>query len=75
MFADPDTFNPKRPNARQNLAFANGPHFCIGAQLARTETAIALRRLLDLPELRLDHQTTPHGLVFRKPPSLHVVWS
>jgi cytochrome P450 len=75
VFADPDTFDPERANARANLAFAQGPHFCVGAQLARTETAIALRRLLDLPGLRLDRPAAPHGLVFRKPPSLHVRWA
>ena len=78
VFTDPDRFNVHRANARVNLAFALGPHFCIGAHLARTETTIALGRLLDrLPGLRLDpdHPNAPQGLVFRKPPSLHVRWT
>jgi cytochrome P450 len=78
VFTDPDRFNIHRANARLNLAFAVGPHFCLGAQLARTETAIAVGRLLDrLPGLRLnpDHQNAPQGLVFRKPPTLHVRWT
>lgn len=76
VFADPDRFDPRRPNARQHLAFAQGPHFCLGAQLARTETTIALRRLLALPNLRLDpaRPSGPRGLVFRKPPDLPVRW-
>jgi hypothetical protein len=33
-------------------------------------------RLLDrLPGLRLDHPNAPRGLVFRKPPTLHVRWT
>lgn len=78
VFSDPDRFDVRRPNARLNLAFAQGPHFCLGAQLARTETTIAVGRLLDrLPGLRLDpsYANAPHGLVFRKPPTLRVRWT
>ena len=78
VFTDPDRFNILRANARLNLAFALGPHFCLGAQLARTETAVAVGRLLDrLPGLRLDpdHPNAPRGLVFRKPPTLNVRWT
>jgi cytochrome P450 len=78
VFSDPDRFDVRRGNARLNLAFAQGPHFCLGAQLARAETTIAVRRLLDrLPGLRLDpdHPNAPRGLVFRKPPTLHVRWA
>ena len=77
MFADPDRFDLHRPNGRQHLAFAIGPHFCIGAQLARQEANAAVVALLDtLPGLRLDpgQPSEPRGLVFRKPPSLHVRW-
>jgi cytochrome P450 len=77
VFSEPDRFDIQRVNARLNLAFAQGPHFCLGAHLARTETAIAIRRLVDrLPALRLDpdHPNAPRGLVFRKPPALRVRW-
>lgn len=77
VFPDPDRFDVRRANARLQLAFAHGPHYCIAAHLARLETRIALRHLLDrLPALRLDpaHPAAPHGLVFRKPPALHVLW-
>ncbi|HUA42056.1 MAG TPA: cytochrome P450 [Streptosporangiaceae bacterium] len=77
VFTDPDRFDIHRGNARQHWAFAVGPHFCVGAQLARTEAVAAVSALLDrLPDLQLDpgRPSTPQGLVFRKPPSLHVRW-
>jgi cytochrome P450 len=75
VFPDPDRFDPGRPNTRRNLSFALGPHFCIGAQLARRETEAALAALLDhLPGLRLAAPAAPAGLVFRQPPELHVRW-
>src|SRR5207249_2147396 len=40
---------------RQHIAFAWGPHMCLGLHLARMETRVALTRVLDrLPNLRLD---------------------
>ncbi|WP_053850814.1 cytochrome P450 [Streptomyces sp. NRRL B-24085] len=77
VFPDPDRFDVRRANARLHLAFAHGPHYCLAAHLARLETRVALRHLLDrLPGLRLDpdRPAAPHGLVFRKPPTLHVLW-
>ena len=77
VFPSPDRFDPARPNAGRHLAFARGPHFCVGAHLARLETVTALRALrAALPGLRLD-ATRPaqvRGLVFRKPPALHATW-
>ncbi|HTX83070.1 MAG TPA: cytochrome P450 [Streptosporangiaceae bacterium] len=78
VFTDPDRFDIHRGNARQHWAFAVGPHFCVGAQLARKEAVEAIIALLDrLPGLRLDPNRTsaPEGLVFRKPPALHVRWN
>ena len=66
-----------RENAGRQLAFAGGPHVCIGMHLARLEAHAAIGRVLErLPGLRLDPSSpaAPHGLVFRKPPSLHVLW-
>ena len=76
VFTEPGIFDVRRPNARLNLAFAHGPHFCLGAHLARLEAQAALRAALTLPGLRLDpgHPAAPRGLVFRKPPELRVQW-
>ena len=71
----PDAFDVRRPNAGRHLAFAHGPHFCVGAHLARLEAQVAVETLLArLPRLRLDpgYPSAPRGLVFRKPPALRV---
>ena len=75
-FPDPDRFDPARENARRHLAFAGGPHVCVGMHLARLEAHTALELLLErLPRLRLDPARPPEirGLVFRKPPELRVL--
>ena len=47
-FTDPDTFDIDRDRTEaQNLGFGYGVHSCLGAALARMESAIALERLLD----------------------------
>ncbi|WP_030903879.1 cytochrome P450 [Streptomyces sp. NRRL F-5126] len=78
VFDDPDRFDPRRANARLHLAFAYGPHYCLGAHLARLEAVIALRACFErLPGLRLDADrppSGPRGLVFRKPSALDVRW-
>jgi cytochrome P450 len=76
FFPDPDRFDVRRVNARQHLAFAHGPHFCLGAHLARLEAQAAVLALLRLPGLRLDpeHRHAPRGVVFRKPPALPALW-
>jgi cytochrome P450 len=77
VFPDPDRFDVRRENARLQIAFAHGPHVCIGMHLARLEAHTAVGRLIDrLPRLRLEpgHPAEARGLVFRKPPALHVAW-
>ena len=69
-----DIFRPQK----QHLAFAWGPHMCLGLHLARMETKVAARRsLLDrLPNLRLDPDAeVPQitGMVFRAPPAIPVL--
>jgi cytochrome P450 len=76
-FIDPDTYDVTRANAKQHLAFAHGPHVCIGMHLARLEAHTAIQRVFErLPNLRLNAAApAPRGLVFRKPPALPVAWS
>jgi cytochrome P450 len=76
-FPEPDRFDVRRENARHQIAFAHGPHVCIGMHLARLEARTAVGRLLArVPRLRLDpdRPSAARGLVFRKPPELHVLW-
>lgn len=49
----PDEFNPTRDSVR-HLAFGLGPHFCLGAPLARLEATVALSALTKrFPNARL----------------------
>jgi cytochrome P450 len=78
VFPDPDRFDVRRTNPTRHLAFAHGPHVCIGMHLARLEAHAAVEQLLRrLPALRLDPASpaAPRGLVFRKPPELRVLWT
>lgn len=53
QFTAPDTLDiARQPN--RHLTFGQGPHFCLGAQLARLEARIALPRLFArFPEITL----------------------
>jgi cytochrome P450 len=76
VFPDPDAYAPGRTNARRHLAFAQGPHVCVGVHLARLEARAALGALIQLPGLALDPERPAEvrGLVFRKPVRLDAVW-
>lgn len=71
----PDAFDIHRP-PQPHLAFAFGPHQCLGIHLARMEMELALATVLDrLPGLQLDPDATDvhiHGYVFRTPETLPV---
>jgi cytochrome P450 len=75
-FPDPDRLDIQRPNAKLHLAFAQGPHVCLGMHLARLEARIALDAVLErLPRIRLDpsQDARVRGLVFRKPAAVAVL--
>jgi cytochrome P450 len=62
VFAEPDRFDVRRPNAREHLAFSSGVHYCLGASLARIEGEEGLRRLFErYPNL------APAGRPHRRP--------
>jgi cytochrome P450 len=51
----PERFDPTR-TSKEHLAFGHGPHFCLGAHLARLEAEVALATLFKhLPDLALAH--------------------
>jgi cytochrome P450 len=74
---NPDEFDLFRA-PKPHMAFAYGPHTCLGMHLARMETTVALNAILDrLPNLRLDPEGEDvhiTGLTFRAPRSLPVVF-
>jgi cytochrome P450 len=51
VFPEPFHFDAGRPNANRNLAFGSGPHFCLGAPLARMQLSAFFTEPLD----RLDN--------------------
>ncbi|WP_233354701.1 cytochrome P450 [Paenibacillus sp. JZ16] len=54
VFDQPDVFNIHR-NPNPHLGLGSGIHYCMGSQLARMESRIALQTLLDrYPEFRRD---------------------
>ena len=54
VFPDPERLDWDRPNASRHLAFAAGPHYCLGASLARLEIAETFAALAErFPDLRV----------------------
>lgn len=64
QFSDPENLTLDRANP-QSVAFGYGPHYCIGAGLARLEAQIALGSLLQhVPEMQLRTHAVEYHPVF-----------
>ncbi len=61
LFAEPEAFTPDRDRLIDHVAFGKGPHFCLGAGLARLELRVALEEL----SRRLDTYTLTDDNDFR----------
>lgn len=75
-FPNPDTFDIGRSDNRQ-MAFGHGIHYCLGAPLARVETQIAVRALLQrMPALDVDESGVEWGgtFIIRGPKKLPVAY-
>jgi len=75
-FPEPDRFDLARSDNR-HVAFGFGPHFCLGAALAREELRIALDHVLTrLPglELAVDEVQWQPTIDFRGPVALPLRW-
>ncbi len=77
VYEEAQTLDVQRPFIRAK-SFGGGAHFCLGAQLARIETEVALNTLLTrLPNLRiqnLDELAYPPNPFFRGPEALNANW-
>jgi cytochrome P450 len=77
-FDDPDRFMPDRRDS-PHMAFGRGPHYCLGAALARVELSAALHALATgLPGLALkgsvDDIDWMRNSVDAGPTAAHVIW-
>ena len=75
VFEDPQVFDPARPNAKDHLSFGWGPHFCMGAPLARMELQESLRALtarFRAPRLEVQHPDEAAATGFGAPDELWV---
>ena len=78
-FPNAACFDVTRENAKDQLAFSAGPHYCVGSALARLELRVAFEELLDrLPNLRLDPAYPPpkhtQSYILRGLNELHVLF-
>lgn len=75
VFPHPDRIDWDRPNSARHLAFAAGPHYCLGASLARLEIAEVFAELARrFPSLKVTQPQPPYkpNPVLRGPLELHV---
>jgi cytochrome P450 len=76
VFPNPNEFDMRRENARHQLTFGKGIHFCIGSALAKLEARLVIEAMTArFPRLRLlpDQEMTFHpNISFRGPQALWV---
>ncbi|GAA3071416.1 cytochrome P450 [Pseudonocardia yunnanensis] len=79
VFPEPEVFDIQRENARAQLSFGKGIHFCLGTHLskieARTVLGMLTRRFPDLTLAEGQTVTYPRNITFRGPESLVVEWT
>ena len=68
VFAEPDTWRLDRPNARDHLAFGDGPHICPGMSIARLEGRVCTEVFVE----RVGRVAPVAGWRYRKVP---VFWA
>ncbi len=69
VFPEPDRLDLRSTSAGAHLGYAHGPHFCLGAPLARVQTTVALGALLRrFPDLALSSSTALAGVAARRVP-------
>ncbi len=77
VFTEPDRWDPHR-HAPKHLAFGQGVHYCLGAQLAKMEAKVAITTLVErLPDLSFAPGFTGEylpNLMHRGPARLPVRW-
>ena len=75
VYADPDRFDVTR-EVKDLMTFGHGPHFCLGANLARQEMGCMLEALLDIlppgSALRRDQMEYQRFAFFRRPVTLPI---
>jgi cytochrome P450 family 142 subfamily A polypeptide 1 len=77
VFEDPDRFDVRR-NPNPHIAFGFGPHFCMGASLARLELKVMFSELLHrLPDLHLAGDPMPRrsSNFISGPDAMPVAWT
>ena len=78
VYEDPERFDIHRKNARTNIAFGRGIHFCLGNRLAILEATIALETLTaKIPSLDMVKDQTFSffpNFTFRGPAELWLCW-
>ena len=77
-YSDAEAIDVTRKSGPPHLSFGFGIHYCLGAQLAKLETTVALQELTRrLPGLRLKPNQTfkfARTLSFRIPEALYLEW-